>query len=118
MAEFAVELLKGHDNSPEGFDCLAYIELPDWLAHKLDGLSKKARGKYNLFQVVAETEKAYKIIYCRNCSSSFDFVRFTWFVDWIPKSLVKSIRTDVQQYEKEEEEDYLKEVKEELENVN
>lgn len=110
MAEFAVELLKGHDNSPKGFDCLAYIELPDWLAHKLDGVSKKAR-KFKLFQVVAETEKAYKIIYCRNCSSSFDFVRFTWFVDYVPKSLVKSIRTDVEQYEKEMEEHYMKEYK-------
>lgn len=109
MAEFAVELLKGHDNSPDGFDAIAFIELPNWLAHKLDGLSKEHRGKFNMFQVVAETEKAYKIIYCRNTSMSWDFIRITWFIDYVPKSLVKSIRTDVEQYLKEEKDGLKKE---------
>lgn len=106
MSEIAVELLKGHQNSPEGFDTLAFIELPNWLAHKLDGLSVKVRGPFNLFQVIAETEKAYKIIYCRDASCSWNFCRPTWYIDYVPKSVVKSIRTDVENYLHEEHEYY------------
>lgn len=106
--EFAVELLKGHDNSPDGFDTLAFVELPDWLAHKLDGLSKNTRSEFSLFRVVAETEKAYKIIYCRDTSLSRGFCRPTWFVAYVAKSIVKSVRTDVEQYLKEQCEYYNK----------
>lgn len=105
--EYPVELLKGHDNSPDGFSTIAFIELPDWLAHKFDGMSKRFRGKYNMFQVIDETEKAYKIIYCRDCSCSHDFMRVTWFVNYVSKSIVKSIRTDVEQYKKEERDYYV-----------
>lgn len=112
MAEFPVELLKGHQNSPDGFDALAFVELPDWLAHQLDGLSKKARGEFGLFQVIAETEKAYKIIYCRDASCSWNFCRPTWYVNYVAKSVVKSIRTDVEQYLKEEHEYYKQKYKE------
>ena len=108
ISEFAVESLKGHENSPDGFEALAFVELPDWLAHRLDGLSKKTRGKFNLFQVVAETEKAYKIIYCRDASLSWGFCRPTWYVNYVSKAMVKSIRTDVEQYLKEEHEYYEK----------
>lgn len=114
MAEFPVELLKGHDNSSKGFDALAFVELPNWLAHQLDGLSKDARGKYRLFQVVAETEKAYKIIYCRDASRSWNFCRPTWYVNYVSKSLAKSVRTDVEEYIKEEHEYYKKLYSEDL----
>ena len=107
-SEFAVELLKGHDNSPDGFDTLAFVELPDWLAHRLDGLSKNVRGEFSLFQVVGETEKAYKILYCRDASISWGFCRPTWYVNYVAKSIVKSVRTDVDQYLKERCEYYNK----------
>lgn len=108
ISEIAVESLKGHDNSSDGFDALAFVELPDWLAHQLDGLSKKTRGEFNLFQVVAETEKAYKIIYCRDASLSWNFCRPAWYVNYVAKSIVKSVRTDVKQYLKEQYEYYKK----------
>ena len=107
MNEIPVETLKGHDNSPSGFDSLAYIELPNWLAHKLDGISAKVRGKFNLFQVIKETEKAYQIVYCRDASCSWGFCRPTWYIGYVAKSVVKSIRYDVDQYVKEEKEYYL-----------
>ena len=113
MAEIAIELLKGHENKPDGFPALAFVELPGWLAHKLTGLPKKSRGKYYLFQVVEETEKAYKILYCRDASRSWNFCRPTWYLNYVAKSMVLSIRTDVEQYLKEEKEYYLKKYTEE-----
>ena len=108
ISGFPVELLKGHDNSPDGFDVLAFVELPDWLSHRLDGLSKEIRSEFSLFQVIAETEKAYKILYCRDASCSCGFFRPTWYVTYVAKSIVKSVRTDVEQYLKEKCEYYNK----------
>ena len=101
MGEIAIELLKNHENSPDGYEIFALIELPDWLAHKLDGLSKRTRLKDFRFGVVGETEKAYQIIYCRDISCTWGWCRPTWFLNYVPKSLVKSIRTDIHQYNEE-----------------
>ncbi len=106
MAAFPVELLKGHDNSPAGFDKLAYIQLPMWLAKKIQGRWNKEDQEHLLFQVVEETEKGYKILFCKDTSMSYDFVRITWFTDWVAKSVVLDVRTDVEQYEKEVSEYY------------
>lgn len=105
---FPVELLKGHDNSPTGFAKLAYIRLPMWLARKIQGRWNKEEQEHSLFQVVEETDKAYKILYCKDASLSYEFVRITWYLKWVPKSVVELLRTDVEQVEKEMEEYWTK----------
>lgn len=107
MAAFPVELIKGHNNNSDGFDKLAYVKLPTWLAKKLCNL-KKADNEHTWFQVVEETEKAYKILFCKNTSMSFGFIRITWFLDYIAKSLVLEVSKDFEKCEKDEEEYYLK----------
>ena len=98
MSAFPVELIKGHDNNPEGFAKLAYVKLPAWLTKKLANL-KKAESEHTWFQVVEETEKAYRILFCKDTSLSYDFVRPTWFLDY---------STDLEACEEEEKNYYLK----------
>lgn len=107
MSAFPVELLKGHDNSPEGFAKVVYVKLPAWLARKLSNL-KKAEAEHTWFQVVEETEKAYKILFCKDSSMSYDFVRPTWYLDYVAKSVVLETSTDFEACEKEEREYYEK----------
>ena len=104
---FPVELIKGHDNSPKGFAKLAYVQLPAWLAKKLFNL-KKAESEHSFFQVVEETEKAYKILGVRDASLSYDFVRPTWYITYVAKSVVVAYRTDIEACEKEEADWWLK----------
>lgn len=108
MAAFPVELLKGHDNSPDGFKTICYIRLPKWLSKKIMGRWSKKDQDNLMFQAVEETEKAYKILFCKDASLSYDFCRPTWYIDYVPKSLVELIRTDLEQYEEEERSYYLK----------
>lgn len=109
MSAFPVELLKGHDNSPNGFPELAYVKLPLWLGKKICGKSwKKEDNDHILFQVVEETDKAYHLLFCKDSSMSYDFVRPTWYLEWVSKSVVELIRTDVKEYLKETQEYYEK----------
>jgi F420-0:gamma-glutamyl ligase-like protein len=94
-----------NQNTVESLDIIAYVELPSWLVSKLTGTLKRNR-RNDFVAVVGETEKAYKIVYVINSSISYGFVNPTWMVDYVAKSLVKSIRTDVEAYEQEEIEYY------------
>lgn len=107
MAAFPVELLKGHDNNPEGFNKLAYVKIPAWLAKKLANLKKKD-AEHTWFQVVEETEKAYRILFCKDASMSYGFVRPTWYLEYISKSIVIQSSTDFEACEEEEKNYYLK----------
>lgn len=108
MSLFPVELLKGHDNSPEGFAKLAYVRLPAWLSKKFYKHWSKEDQMHILYQVVEESEKAYKILLCKDASMSYDFCRPTWYIEWVSKSIVELVRTDIEEYEKEEREYYTK----------
>lgn len=85
----------------ENLNIVSYIELPTWLVSKLTGTTKRSR-RDDFVAVVGETEKAYKVIYSVDSSLSYGFTNPTWMVDYVAKSLVKSIRTDVEAYEQEE----------------
>lgn len=108
MSAFPVELLKGHDNTPEGFTTICYIRLPKWLSKKIMGRWSKADQEHLMFQVVGETEKAYQILFCKDTSVSYDFCRPTWLLDYVSKSLVELVRTDLEKYEEEEKSYYMK----------
>ena len=110
MSAFPVELLKGHDNSADGFKAICYIRLPMWLHRKIMTPYRVTKEEHEkvLFEVIDETEKAYKILFCKDASLSYNFCRPTWYVDYVPKSVVELVRTDVEEYEKEEREYYLK----------
>lgn len=93
--------------SIENYNIIAYVELPSWLVSKLTGTTKRTR-RDDFVAVVGETEKAYKIVYATDTSMSYNFVNLSWMIDYIAKSLVKSIRYDVEKYEQEEIEYYEK----------
>lgn len=93
--------------SIENYNIIAYVELPTWLVTKLTGASKRTR-RDDFVAVVGETEKAYKIAYVTDTSMSYDFINLSWMIDYVAKSLVKSIRYDVERYEQEEIEYYEK----------
>ena len=111
MAAIPVEFLKGHDNSPNGFKAICYIRLPMWLTKKIMRPYRITKENHEnvLFQVVEETAKAYRIIFVKDASISYDFCRPTWYIDYVPKSLVELVRTDTEQYEKEVAEYFMKE---------